>query len=59
MAKQLERDLPERLSFFTLPKPLRHQLSSTNGIERVFVEVRRGTRPMVYFVHVAGVDRII
>ncbi|MBV8809792.1 MAG: transposase [Acidobacteriaceae bacterium] len=28
-------------------------------IERVFVEVRRRTRPMVCFVNVASVDRVI
>ena len=30
-----------------------------NVIERLFVEVRRRTRPMVCFVHVKSVDRII
>lgn len=59
MVKQLERDLPELLSFFSFPKPLWRQLRTTNVIERVFVEVRRRTRPMVCFVNVASVDRII
>ena len=31
----------------------------TNIIERCFVEVRRRTRPMVCFVNVKSVDRII
>jgi hypothetical protein len=47
MVKQLERDLPELLSFFSFPKHLWRQLRTTNVIERVFVEVRRRTRPMV------------
>lgn len=32
---------------------------TTNIIERGFVEVRRRTRPMVCFVNVQSVDRII
>ncbi len=59
MVRQLERDLPELLSFFSFPKHLWRQLRTTNAIERVFVEVRRRTRPMVCFVNVASVDRII
>lgn len=59
IVKQLERDLPELLSFFSFPKHLWRQLRTTNVIERVFVEVRRRTRPMVCFVNVASVDRII
>ncbi len=59
MVRQRERDLPELLSFFRFPKPLWRPLRTTNAIERVFVEVRRRTRPMVCFVNVARVDRII
>jgi transposase-like protein len=59
VVKQLERDLPELLSFFTLPKHLWRKLRTTNVIERCFVEVRRRTRPMVCFVNVKSVDRII
>lgn len=59
MVKQLERDLPELLSFFALPKHLWRKLRTTNVIERCFVEVRRRTRPMVCFVDVKSVDRII
>ncbi|MBV8807814.1 MAG: transposase [Acidobacteriaceae bacterium] len=57
--KQLERDLPELLSFFRFPRHLWRKLRTTNIIERVFVEVRRRTRPMVCFVNVASVERII
>ena len=59
MVRQLERDLPELLSFFSLPRHLWRKLRATNIIERCFVEVRRRTRPMVCFVNVASVDRII
>lgn len=59
MVRQLERDLPELLAFYSFPKPLWKKLRTTNLIERVFVEVRRRTRPMVCFVNIASVDRII
>jgi putative transposase len=59
MVRRLERDLPELLSFFSFPRHLWKKLRTTNIIERCFVEVRRRTRPMVCFVNVASVDRII
>jgi putative transposase len=59
MVRQLERDLPELLSFFSFPRHLWKKLRTTNIIERCFVEVRRRTRPMVCFVNVESVDRII
>jgi putative transposase len=59
MVKRLERDLPELLSFFSFPRHLWRSVRTTNVIERCFVEVRRRTRPMVCFVNVASVDRII
>jgi putative transposase len=59
LVRQLERDLPELLSFFALPRSLWKKLRTTNIIERCFVEVRRRTRPMVCFVNVQSVDRII
>ena len=59
MLKALEKDLPELLSFFSFPRHLWPKLRTTNVIERVFVEVRRRTRPMVCFVNVDSVDRII
>lgn len=57
--RRLERDLPELLNFFQLPQHLWKKLRTTNAIERCFVEVRRRTRPMVVFVNVQSVDRII
>ena len=59
MVRQLERDLPELLNFFAFPRHLWKKLRTTNVIERVFVEVRRRTRPMVCFVNVQSVDRIL
>lgn len=59
LVRQLEKDLPELLSFFHFPRHLWKKLRTTNVIERCFVEVRRRTRPMVCFVNVQSVDRII
>jgi putative transposase len=59
MVRQLERDVPELLTFFSFPRHLWKKLRTTNIIERCFVEVRRRTRPMVCFVNVSSVDRII
>jgi putative transposase len=59
MVCQLERDLPELLNFYRLPRHLWRRLRTTNVIERCFVEVRRRTRPMVVFTNVESVDRII
>lgn len=59
LVKRLERDLPDLLSFYQFPPHLRRKLRTTNVIERCFVEVRRRTRPMVCFVNLASVERII
>jgi len=59
MVRRLEHDLPELLNFFAFPRHLWRKLRTTNVIERCFVEVRRRTRPMVCFVNVESVDRII
>jgi transposase-like protein len=59
MVGRLQQDLPELLSFFAFPRHLWRKLRTTNVIERCFVEVRRRTRPMVCFVNVESVDRII
>jgi transposase-like protein len=55
----LLKDLPELLAFFSCPRRLWRRLRTTNIIERCFVEVRRRTRPMVCFVNVQSVERII
>ena len=59
IVRSLVRDLPELLAFFQCPRPLWRSLRTTNIIERCFVEVRRRTRPMVCFVNVRSVDRIL
>jgi putative transposase len=59
MVQRLGTDLPELLSFYRFPRHLWKKLRTTNVIERCFVEVRRRTRPMVCFVNVESVDRII
>ena len=59
MVRRLQRDLPELLSFYRFPQHLWRKLRTTNIIERCFVEVRRRTRPMVCFVNVESVYRII
>lgn len=59
MVRRLERDLPDLLAFYRFPKHLWRKLRTTNIIERCFVEVRRRTRPMVCFINVQSVDRII
>jgi putative transposase len=56
---RLEKDLPELLTFYQFPRALWRKLRTTNAIERRFVEVRRRTRPMVCFVNIHSVDRII
>ena len=42
-----------------LPPHLWRKLRTTNVIERCFVKVRRRTRPVVCFVNVESLDRII
>lgn len=59
LVTRLLRDLPELLAFFQCPRALWRKLRTTNVIERCFVEVRRRTRPMVCFVNVQSVERII
>jgi transposase-like protein len=59
VVQRLLRDLPELLAFFGCPRRLWRMLRTTNVIERCFVEVRRRTRPMVCFVNVQSVERII
>jgi len=59
LVRRLEKDLPELLSFLRFPRHLWRKLRTTNVIERCFVEVRRRTRPMVCFVNVESVERII
>jgi transposase-like protein len=59
LVTRLLRDLPELLAFFQCPRALWRKLRTTNVIARCFVEVRRRTRPMVCFVNVQSVERIL
>jgi len=59
LVHRLEKDLPDLLTFYQFPESLWRKLRTTNVIERRFVEVRRRTRPMVCFVNIHSVDRII
>lgn len=59
LVARLLQELPELLAFFQCPRALWRKLRTTNVIERCFVEVRRRTRPMVCFVNVQSVERII
>jgi len=57
--KQLEKDLPDLLTFFDFAQLLWKKLHATKVLECCFVEVRRRTRPMVCSVNVASVDGIL
>ena len=59
MVPQLGPALPELLSLVSLPRPLGRKRGTPNVIERCFVEVRRRTRPLVCFVNVHSVARIL
>src|SRR5262249_22295580 len=59
LVHRLEKDLPDLLTFYQFPRPPWRKLRTTNVIERRFVEVRRRTRPMVCFVNIHSVHRII
>ena len=59
LVTRLLHDLPELLTCFQCPRALWRKRRTTNVIERCFVEVRRRTRPMVCFVNVQSVERII
>jgi putative transposase len=59
IVSSLQQDLPDLLPFFAFPPHLRRKLRTTNVIERCFVEVRRRTRPMVCFVNLASMERIV
>lgn len=59
MVWQLAKDLPELLTFFRFPRSLWKKLRTTSVIERTFAQLRRRAQPMVCFVNVASVDRIV
>lgn len=52
-------DLEDMLSVFDLPEEDRVMMRTTNGIERVFREVRRRTRTISCFTNRRSIDRMI
>ena len=54
----LKRDLEELLTVFSLPAAHRVAVRTTNLLERVNVEVRRRTRPILAFANGASCERI-
>lgn len=53
----LKRDLESLLTIFRLPPAHRITMRTTNALERVFVEVRRRTRPMLAFADERSCER--
>jgi putative transposase len=54
----LWRDLEQLLTIFSLPAAHRVLMRTTNPLERVFVEVRRRTRPILAFNNDASCERV-
>jgi transposase-like protein len=56
----LEKDIDRLLVFLNRDYPERHRktIRTTNPIERLFVEVRRRTRPIGTFTNAGSIDRI-
>jgi transposase-like protein len=54
----LTRDLEALLTIFSLPAAHRVLMRTTNPLERVHVELRRRTRPMLAFANNASCERI-
>ena len=55
----LEKDIEEMLEFFALPPDDWVMMRTTNGIERVFREVRRRTRTISCFTNRSSIDRMV
>jgi transposase-like protein len=58
MVRQLERDLPELLAFYSFPQPIWRKLRTTNLIER-FCRSAPAYSTHGLLRHVASVDHII
>jgi transposase-like protein len=54
----LKRDLEQLLTIFALPAGHRILMRTTNPLERIFVEVRRRSRPMLAFANQASCERV-
>jgi len=55
----LEKDIAEMLEFMSLPVDDQVMMRTTNGVERVFREVRRRTRTISCFTNRRSVDRML
>jgi putative transposase len=55
----LLRESDALFSFYAVPEADWRRVRSTNGIERVFREIRRRTRPMTCFANNASCERIV
>jgi transposase-like protein len=55
----LELNVPESLSVFSLPKPLRQRLRTSNAAERVNQELKRRTRVVRVFPNSASLLRLV
>ena len=55
----LTQDSDALLAFYTVPEADWRRVRTTNGIERMFREIRRRTRPMTCFTNNASCERII
>ena len=55
----LTQDSDALLAFYTVPESDWRRVRTTNGIERMFREIRRRTRPMTCFTNNASCERII
>lgn len=55
----LEKDLEEMLVFFDFPEGIRSKIRTTNGLERVFREIRRRIKTMSCFENEQSCERII
>ena len=55
----IETDLEELTNFFKCPEQDRKKVRTTNGIERLFREVRRRTRPITSFPNGESCNRVL
>ena len=59
LAKWMESNIPEGLTVFELPAPLRRRLRTTNMLERLNQEIKRRTRVATLFPNEASLLRLV
>ena len=59
LAKWMAANIPEGLTVFSLPTAHRHQIRTTNAVERLHREVRRRTRVVSIFPNPASCLRLV